>query len=270
MYKIGTLYVVAALFPFGVVAGAWPQKAGEGMLILNSTYYTADEYFDNSGKTTSLPRFDKYELNPYLEYGYSDAITLGANIYLEHNTSDGLASAPPNDNTGLGDSEFFLRARLWEQGRFVISAEPLIKLPSPSANTQSGSVGSDNIDVAMGLSFGYGLPMYGRNHYVNLDTSYRYRTGGQADQIRLAATAGINLTPQIQLLPQAFAYYRTSDPYQASFTQSPEDDYNLLKLQLSAVYHFKTVSVQAGGFIHAEGENTGAGHGGLFSVWRKF
>lgn len=246
-------------------AGAWTQDAGKGQLIVNGLYYTTDTLYNNQGNKNSQARYSKYELNPYLEYGLADGITVGSNLSLQR------ASQSGQSNWGIGDSEFFLRARLWQRDGFVLSAEPMFKLPSPEDSRETPQLGGRHPDVGMGLSAGYGFSAWGQNHFADLDVGYRYRFADPKDQVKIAATVGLGVTSNWMVMPQAFATLRASKPDVVSFTQSSGDDYNLVKLQLSAVYKYSdTTSLQFGAFSHFDGRNVGAGEGVLLSVWKKF
>lgn len=248
-------------------AGAWTQDKGKGLAIVNASFSYARAYYDNAGDRIWQPTYYKYELNPYLEYGLWDGVTIGTNISLQrvHNTF------PMETNWGVGDSEFFARFRLFQQDGFVFSAEPMVKLRSPDSEDDNLPLGGAHEDTGLGLSAGYGFSAYGLNHFINLDTQYRYRFGNPKDQLKIAATAGASITPQIMIMPQAFYTRRMDSPAFAVFTQSSGDDYNLLKLQLSTVYKMNDeLTFQFGSFGHISGKNTGAGQGFTFSVWRAF
>ena len=70
-------------------AGAWTQDPGNGLFILNGLYYSADKLWDNSGHKQSQPTYSKYELDPYLEYGLADGVTIGTNLSLQRAHQDG-------------------------------------------------------------------------------------------------------------------------------------------------------------------------------------
>jgi len=264
------LLILLEIFVFSgnAFAGAWTQAPGDGLAIITTSYYGTDRFFDNSGHSQPQPAYTKTTLSPYLEYGWRDGTTIGANLSLQYARQDGTFT---QSNWGLSDSELFLRQRLWQLNGFVLSAEPMIKLPSPERASAMPKLGGHSFDAGFGLLAGYGFGAFGLNHFVDLDTHYRYRFGVPRDQINLAATAGISLTERFMLMPQMFLTYRASAPKVAIFTESPADDYNLVQLQLSAVYKLNNgVSLQGGGFATIDGKNTGAGGGVLFSVWKTF
>ncbi len=263
-------FVVACIFiPTLSYAGAWTQPEGSGQVILNGWYYSTDSLYNNSGTEVSQGRYRKYELNPYLEYGLMNGVTIGTNLSLQRASQDVAGGSVTN--YGIGDSEFFARFRLWEQYGFVISAEPLVKLPSPESDDETPVLGGEHADAGLSFAAGYGFNFFGMNHYITADAGYRHRFGDPKDQIRYSATLGVSVTPKLCIMPQIFGTHRTSDPAAATFTQSSGDDFNLTKLQLSAVYKYSDdVSLQVGGFSHVDGKNVGAGDGALFSVWKKF
>lgn len=258
--------VFLGLFVSGMAyAGAWTQPEGHGQLIVTGLYSSADRFYNTNGRKQSQTTYRKYELNPYFEYGVFDKITLGGNFSLQH------ASQSPNSNWGIGDSEFFARFRVAEIHGLVVSLQPLIKLPSPENSTERPALGGKHPDGEIGASLGYGFDLFGQHHFADLDAGYRHRLGSANDQMKLAATLGISLSPQWMLMPQAFLTRRTDAPANAGFTQSSGDDYNETKLQLSGVVKMnERWSLQAGAFTELKGKNIGDGSGAILSVWRAF
>jgi hypothetical protein len=70
--RVFLCFFAAINFFNSALANPWLQKPGEGLLILNGLAYATDTYFDSEGQKTAQPRFSKYELNPYLEYGLNE------------------------------------------------------------------------------------------------------------------------------------------------------------------------------------------------------
>lgn len=249
--------------------GAWTQDEGRARVIVSGSYYHSSERYNNSGHRQGTPNYGRYELNPYIEYGLYDDVTLGANLSLQR-ASQNVPGASANVHWGLGETELFARKRMWRQGGLVASVEPMLKLPAPDSRDLP-PLGSPNADIGLGGSLGYGRSLFGYHHFANLDTQYRHRFGRQRDQLRMGATLGIGVAPQWTVMPQAFLTYRTSDPGVAGFTQSNADDYHLTRLQLSGVYALSEgLKLQGGAFADVAGTNAGAGQGVLFSVWKHF
>jgi len=252
------------------LAGAWTQPQSEAQLIITGSYYSSDSYWNNLGSKQHQPNYTQYALNPYFEYGLTDSLTAGTNLLLEraHQNSATNSYSP---HYGLGDSEFFLRQRLWQNNGFVVSAEPMVKLPAPENSHAQPQLGGSSADAGMGLSGGYGFKACGLDHFIDLDTQYRYRFGTPKDQARFNATLGVGVTQRLTIMPQLFTTYRLTSPRNAAFTDSSADDYNLVKLQLSGVYKLgEKTSVQLGVFDNAAGRNAGGGTGIFIAFWEHF
>jgi len=258
-----------AALPFRAFASAWTQNQGSGQAILTGTYYDTSSYWSNQGHKQSEPTYSQYDLNPYIEYGLTSDITVGTNFFLLRDHQDGSTTGTSQTSWGLGDSEFFLRKRLWQGDGLVFSAQPMVKLPSPTDTMPK--LGGSSPDAGLGLSGGYSFIAWGLQDFADIDTQYRHRFGTPKDQVNLAGTVGISVSPSWMIMPQTFFTYRTTTPTNAVFTNSGADDYNLITMQLSAVYKVTDeTSLQFGGFDHVAGRNTGSGDGVLFAVWKKF
>jgi hypothetical protein len=265
------LLLTACFLSFNAFAGAWTQDKGNGEIILTGIYYATDSYFNEQGKKTAQPTYSKYEINPYLEYGLTDTLTLGANLSFQRTHQDGSPGSSSATNAGIGDSEFFARAQLWKSGGFIASLEPMVKLPGLGGINDQPQIGGHHPDVGMSIAGGYGFSAWGHDHFAELITGYRYRFGSPENQVKIAGTMGFHVSQNLMIMPQAFLTFRTSTPDVNSFTQSSADDYNLVTLQLSGVYRMNDkLSLQLGGFSHVSGKNVGSGDGILFSVWQQF
>ncbi len=252
-------------------AGAWTQKASNILLINNFSYYINDRYFDNSGKKQHIPDYQKYEINPYIEYGLRDGLTIGANLFFQRVSQDNIAGSHTNSNIGIGDTELFIRKRLWQEDGWIFSAMPLIKLPSLESKYAQPNIGSNNYDMELTLSGGYGFKALNLNHFINIDASYRHRFGSPHDQLKLTTSAGISVSKNTMLLTQIFTTTRVNSNTNPLFTQSSGDDYDLTKLQISTIYKIDNkLSLQIGAFHNLDGRNIGNGNGFNFAVHKFF
>jgi hypothetical protein len=261
-----TALLFLLLIPRLTFAAAWTLPADKWELYQNAFYYRTTEFFDSNGNTRPQPRYSKYELNPYGEYGLNEGTTIGGSVAL--NLVQGTAATDSGNNYGIGDPTLFLRQRLWSDDSTVVSLQPLIKFPSYYTDELLPRSGAMQTDGELRLLGGHSFEWLGNNHFINLEAAYRKRMGDPSDQLRFDATLGLTLNDQWQLLPQLSYINTPSRKAITPFTQSGEDDFDLLKPQLSAVYQLnETVALQAGLFQHIDGNNTGAGCGALFSLW---
>ncbi len=269
-YKI-PVAILFSLISGSAYAGAWVQDAGKGLLIQNASYYSASKYFDNYGHKQSQATYRKYELNPYLEYGLNDSLTVGANIFLSRVSQNSTLGTGNRSNIGIGDSEIFARSLIWKRDGLVFSAEPLVKLPSMEHSDEHPKIGNTNFDAGMGFSGGYSFSLLGLNNFIDLDIGYRHRFGTPHDQMKYAATVGVSPTKNIVLSGQVFNTTRLVSPRSPAFTESSGDDYDLTKLQLSATYKTSdTLSFGVAGFSDVSGKNTGRGSGTILTVNKEF
>lgn len=253
-----------------VYAGAWTRQAGSGLYIQNASYYFTNKFFDNSGNKKAFSGYGKYELNPYLEYGLNDGLTIGSNIFLQR-ASQTRNNINNQTNWGIGDSEFFTRLRLWQENGFILSAEPMVKLPSLARNAAEPQIGNRNFDTAITFSGGYGYKAWKLDHFVNIDITYNHRFGAPNDQLKFAGTAGFSLSDSWMAIAQVFNTSRLGANIGPAFTESSADDYNLTKLQISAIYKIDSkLSLQTGIFSNIAGRNSGAGNGVVLAILKVF
>tara|TARA_B100000989_G_scaffold242722_1_gene189678 strand:- start:117 stop:944 length:828 start_codon:yes stop_codon:yes gene_type:complete len=251
-------------------AGAWTQAQGDLLAISNQVYFTSDAFWDLDGDKQSQSRFNKYEINPYLEYGLRDDITLGANLFLQYVRQD--INGQSEDNIGLADTELFLRKRLYKDDNWVISLQPLLKLPSQFSDDDAlPRGGSSPWDAELSLMAGYSFKALARYHFVDSRIAYRKRANSLRDQVKLEAKLGWQLYDGFYVIPAAYATLSTDLPDNATFQQSGELDYDLYKLELTGLYKLDDSRfVQAGGFAHVDGRNTGKGYGFMLSIGQTF
>lgn len=270
------IYLATTLFilPLKAFAGAWTQ-AEDGLLYVNTlAFYTSDAYLDLDGNKTSQPNFNKAESNHYIEYGWQDEWTIGANLFLQYlqqestTTSGSVTYTHWVDNAGIGDTELFTRYRLKQGAHYVLSLQPLIKLPSYYTKDPLPKGGSDSFDAELSLQAGYSFELWDNHHYLDTRIGYRHRfDNALRDQWKLDIKAGISIAPQWQFIPAIYTTLSHDMPNTATFTESGQNDYHLLKLESSVLYEYSNnLYLQFGGFAHIAGRNTGQGHGLMLST----
>jgi hypothetical protein len=267
-------------FAQGAYAGAWTLPEGEKQLIITTRFYATVNYFDGNGQRRSKNgRYRKYELQHYGEWGLSDAWTLGANVAYSRAedvsradafalSDDPAASGRSIKISGLNRAELFARYQLYRDDTYAFAVQPLIAFPPWYVRNLPEGVPADPMEAELALLGGRNFSWFGRSHYV--DTSLAYRARGQSlnDQLRFHAALGLNLDERWTLLPELDHTQNLGGITFASTTITGQNDYDLTKAQLSALYHLSPrFSLQGGAFSHVSGRNTGAGGGGLLSLW---
>jgi hypothetical protein len=139
------LILIIACFHANLVsAAAWTKAEGSGQFIGTLSGYFSNHYFDREGNSRSSDVFlQKFEVNPFLEYGITDDITVGFNQSIQNwnlkkknvalSVFDfrqcGLYSNGNIQNVSeyVSEIDLFLRKKLWDKDNLVLSVQPLIK-----------------------------------------------------------------------------------------------------------------------------------------------
>ena len=248
--------IIAIAYAKMAQAGAWVQPLGKGLLITQATYYSTDSYFDTNGEKQSQPRFSKYELQPYGEYGLNDWLTIGGSAYAQSVSQSGV------NNRGIADPEIFARARLWHSDTQVISIQPLVKFSSHFQRGRPPQGGSKTRDGELSILYGRNLKILSDRDYVDSRVGYRARDHGLSNQVRSDVALGLNVSDTVQIVPALRTVIATDMSEAATFTEGGDLDYNVLKAEVTGIYHMNDRQwLQASLFKHVAGIQTGAGYG---------
>lgn len=267
----GLLLALPLAAPSPARAGAWTQKEGEGQAILTLSRYQADSFWDADRNKQDQQRYTKWELTPYLEYGLTDWLTLGAQPSFQHVESkdnDGGTSR----NSGLADTEIFLRERLWQQDGSVFSIQQWVKVPGGYDKRDMPGLGYGQVDAELRLLYGWGGTAFGLSVFIDGEAGFRKRWESPADEVRMDLTAGIRPIPRLLLMAQSFNTIGLRNADRGGPLVLPSaPDYDLHKIQLSAVVDLdERFSLQLGGYKDIAGRNTGSGSALLAALWIKF
>lgn len=238
-------------------AGAWTQPKGEGLFIAQATYFSSDHYFDVDGNRVPQSTFRKAELQPYAEYGLRDWLTVGGSAYMQYVAQAG------DGNQGIGDPELFARIRLkrFENGD-VLSIQPLVKLSSYYTKDDLPRGGSRSFDAELSALYGSNWELFGITGYTDTRVGYRVRSRGLKPQYRIDQAVGIHVTEHFLLIPAVRSVITTEYDDTATFSQDGEQDYDLAKAELTALYKLDSERwVHATVFDHIAGAFTGDGSG---------
>lgn len=262
------LSILGLLIGAELKAAAWTLEEGHGQIINNFTYYQSDTYVNADGRSSTQNTYSKYEYNPYIEYGLTDTVTLGLSPSLQYVTQQiGISD---EENANLADTDFFIRKRLFSDGKNTISIQPLVKLPGAYDTGDLPQLGQSQIDYELRLLYGRNFGLQGR-HYLNSEVAYRVRTETPGDELRLASTLGYRVNERWQILGEANGTFAVDGAGAGGTLLSNSFDYDLVKLQLSGLYWFSPKwALQFGGYHSVYARNTGEGGGALIGLWYRF
>lgn len=175
--------------PLKTEAGAWTRSQGSGLVSMPVSYTQADEGFDENGDREERLEFEMKEIAPKLEYGMLDDLTIGVQPKfrsVEVETADGGKAT----NSGLAESDVYLRQNLWRKGDASLSAQGLVKIPLNSDESDPAALGRDQVDTELGLMYGNRVRGDASTFFYNLDIGYRRRFEAPDDQVSAGAFAG--------------------------------------------------------------------------------
>lgn len=251
---------------------------GELQTISVLSIYETDTFISANGEEIRQPNYRKLELQPYLEYGWREDVTLGGSVSIQQLNQGGSFNLE-NDNYVLSDPELFARTSLpgfsYQTMDWVNAAQLTVKLPSLIQHTDNAPQGgSDSSDVELRLFSGTNLRLprlLKGNHFLELSAAYRHRLSNPGDQLRGDATLGLNLPRGYQLLGQMFGTYAIARPSDGGITNAANADFDLVKAQASLLIPFyQDTSLQLGLQRDLYARNTGKGGGALVGLWRRF
>jgi protein XagA len=273
LYALAACLLLFLSYASDAQAGAWTLPAGSAEVTLNAVQFQSNAYWDRLGNKISQPRFSKTELNPYVEYGLEDGLTIGASLFL-HRLSQDATGNQHSTNYGLGNSEFFARQQLLQsEDGAVLSVQPIIALPALyNHRNNAPRAGNDGMEAELSVLGGAPFILFGATHYAELGAGYRHRfAGGLHGQVKLHTKAGFRLLPDLELIPALYQTIATSKDASRPFREDGQADYDLLKGELLLRYAVDDARfVQAGAAAHLRGRNVGDGRAVILSVGQQF
>lgn len=249
--------------PTMALAGAWTLDAGTGQALVTGTFSRADQAFDGNGNVLRTPRYDKFELQGWFEYGVTDRFTAIVAPQMQH-----VDIAPPFEasRTGLGYTELGGRYLLFSGTSWVFSAQTTVRIPGTFDKANPAAIGYTDPEIDMRALFGYSFQIGGWPAFFNLELAQRFRTGDPPDEFRADVTLGLRPAERWLILAQSFNVISEGGG-QGVFSPS----YSYYKLQLSVAYELtKRWAVQAGAYTTVAGTNALQENALLLGVWYKF
>ena len=259
------LFAALSLTPITAHAGAWLQKSGKGIAVAQATYFSTDKFYDENGNRRGQNRFDKTELNIYAEYGLYENLTIGTNVFANYVEQAG------EDNVGVSDAEFFIRTPLYEDETWMVSLQPLVKLPSEYDKQIALRGGSRSTDMELSALVGVNQPIISNKDFIDTRIGYRERNRGLDGQWRADATVGVYPTDDLLITTSVRSVISNADPNGVNFREDGEQEYSQSKIEVGAQYALsEDYWLQVTAFSHVDGELAGGGEGISIGVGMRF
>jgi hypothetical protein len=250
------------LSPSTAFGGAWTLPANTGQATITATMSSASRAFDSSGTARSTPRYNKVDLQGWLEYGFTDRFTAIVAPGLQHID---IASPVDANRSGLGYAEFGGRYKLLEGQSWVSSAQVTTRIPGTNDTANPAAIGYTGVETDMRGLFGANFAIYGMPAFIDIELAQRFRAGAPPNEFRADLSVGIHPAERWWVLAQSF------NVISESAGSPPFSHYQYYKLQLSAIYALtKSWSAQFGGFTTYAGRNALQENGLVLGAWYRF
>jgi protein XagA len=246
--------------PVAAFAGAWTLPPGEGQIIETLFGWTGSGAPYGGGGPA--PHESRVEAQTYAEYGLWDSLTLFGEISGERYA---LSAPTPDVYRGLDYSGGGLRAKLWSNESWVISAEASAFASGAHDASRPAQAGNTGGAGEGRLLAGYNFTLGATPAFLDAELGFRLRTAGPADEWHGDATLGLKWTPRWMGLLQIFNTISTGSG-NALFPAWSEH-----LGQVSVVYAIDRYwSAQFGAFATFATVNTNSQRGAMAAVWRRF
>ena len=276
LFSVGALCL--GLLPQVVLGSAW-TRPDDGLLILVPVSYTyANEAFDDNGHRLDRSRFEMVEFSPLFEYGLTDSFTVGMQPkyrVVSVETADGTVH-----NSGLAESDFFARQRLWSRNQAAISVQGLVKVPIKPDENDAAALGRDQVDAAIDLAYGNRHSVGAGRIFYSIDAGFRKRWEVPDDEISANAFIGWSPGDSWSFILRAANVWGVGNDVVDNTEINDAGDTDVLTAgpsftrhdaQLMASYKFRnTVSLVGGVSTTYAGENVGVGKTAFLAMTLQF
>jgi protein XagA len=243
-------------------AGAWLQDEGRTQIIFANTTTESSRRFGHSGKSLRADRFSKQETAISVERGWSDKITLlaGARAQLQTFPVDGVTSRFASGAVSAG-----ARIKLWSNAGAILSVQGTLQASGERSLPGQSRRMDAPVEADLRLNLGHGFTIGSWQAFAEVQTGYRWRGGGNRDELRFDTTIGVRPMPQLLLMLQSFSTVTA-----IGRGRTGEGRPRQHKLQPGVVYDLsERWSLQVSAFASIRGRDTIKEQGVQVALWRR-
>jgi hypothetical protein len=267
IYGVGALCL--GLLPQVVLGAAWTRPQGNLLILAPISYTVADEAFDDSGNRVDRRKFEMVEFSPLIEYGVTDAFTVGMQPKYRHvsvETANGTVT-----NSGFAETDFFVRQRLWSRDQAAFSVQGLVKVPMNPDEDHEAALGRDQMDAAITLAYGNRRPVGRGRIFYNGEVGFRKRFEGPDDELSLNGFVGWTPGGSWSFILRSANTFGLGNEDDNGDVLTAGPSYTRHDAQLMASYRLRnSMSLVGGVSTTYAGENVGVGNTGFLAMTMPF
>jgi hypothetical protein len=250
-------------------AGAFNVAEGAGDISLTNTYETAFQRFDKNGVARAMPRFQSYQPQLIVNYGFTDWLML--TVKRQDQFIFSAASLGPPAQRGVassfGTNEVGLQARLWKGESAVVALQGTWRELNFDKSVAFVPVGRAANDFDTRLLAGYTFKLFGLAASIDAQTGYRIRSNAP-NEWRGDYSLSIKADDKWRFSLQSLNFLAASSPAPALSKFIPLSQ---AKVQGNVFYAFASGwAAQFGLFDVYAGSDIRANYGAVLGVTRKF
>lgn len=242
------------------------REKGEICPYFGYDYYQTSHFWNKHGKKrNSFNHLKRSEIESYTEYGLTnnDTLFLTANYYIVKEKVNG-------NSRGLGDLEFGIKHRLFEDDSQVLSAQLLAIIPTGEHKVplRYGRFGGE-----FDLRYFRCLQLCNCPFWIDSSVGYRYYNGFPSDQIRAEAKFGLSINDYIIIEANSYLYYGLFNGKKTHFQNQIlfNPNFRLFKQEIQLIVRLTQCAwLTIGCYQHLWGENIGTGGGYFGGLWLDF
>ncbi|WP_139349774.1 hypothetical protein [Thioalkalivibrio denitrificans] len=257
------------LLPHVVHGSAWTRPQGSFLILAPVSYTVADEAFDDSGNRVDRLRFEMVEFSPLIEYGMTDSITVGMQPKYRQvsvETANGTVT-----NSGLAESDFLVRKRLWSRDQASFSVQGLVKVPINPDEDHEAALGRDQMDAEVKLAYGNRRPAGAGRIFYSGEAGFRKRFEGLDDELSLNAFFGWSPGGAWSFIARSANTFGLGSDDNNDDVLTAGPSYTRHDAQLMTSYRMGNSASLVAGVSHTyAGENVGAGNTGFLALTMPF
>lgn len=259
------LVFAALTLSFGAncLASPWGQEPRRLFLISSARYFSADLAPETTPEGSVDRRFGRIDSELYAEYGLTQRMTLGGKAV--YGTSFATNAESIDAGSGFSEIEISAQRQLYKSNGAAGAVRISVIRPSRFQSGARNALLSNGVDAELSALYGRNISGGPIRVFIVAEAAYRKRFSDSADQIRLHAQTGINFSPRIFFLADAFSELSLRNESNGGA------DYDIIKLQPSLVLSLRNRwALQAGITEEIAGRNIEPGRTLFIGLWRDF
>lgn len=244
-------------------ASPWTRSKNQFLFISRADYFSTDLKDISVDGALVDGEFERVETNNYIEYGLTDAITVGGKAF--YGTNWLRRGSETETESGFSEIELFAQQQVYRDPRHAVAVK--LTTAGPTAFTSGIRPDLENKDFDVEASALYGATIVYRpvRLFAAAEAGFRKRFGAPADQVRFLTTIGFEPSGRWVFMLDTFSIKSLENEAPGGV------DFDVFKVRPSVSWRASSrVAVQAGIEEELAGRNIVQGRTFFIGLWTRF